>query len=131
MKRVLIAGLLSSAFLAAPAAAKQADGEKPELAGYTRTGQMSTCIYARQIEQVKILNGKQILFEMTNGRYFLNEPEHCPTLRKRYALKWDATTGQVCNTTIVTLLEPSAGLHHQGACGLAKFERVEKNVAAR
>ncbi len=132
MTRTLIAALVSGAMLALPAVAGEAKADgKPELAGYTRTGEMTNCIYSRQLEQVKILNGKQILFEMTGSRYYLNEPKSCPTLRKRYALKYDATIGQLCNTTIVTLLDTASGIHNQGSCGLSQFERVEKNVAAK
>ena len=132
MNRVLTATLLSAAVLAAaPALAGEAKGDKPALEGFTRMGEMSNCIYARQLDQVKILNKHQILFEMINGKYYLNEPENCPGLNKRYALKYDATIGQLCNTTIVTLLDTASGIHNQGSCGLSQFERVEKNVAAK
>jgi hypothetical protein len=131
MTRVLIAALLSSALLGGTAGAGDTKDETPALAGFTRTGEMSNCINSRQLDQVKILNKTQILFEMQNGRYYLNEPKSCPTLRKRYALKYDATIGQICSTTIVTLLDTAAGIHYQGSCGLGQFQKVEKNVAAR
>ena len=131
MNRVLTATLLSAAVLAAPAMAGETKADKPALEGFTRTGEMSNCIYSRQLDQVKILNKHQILFEMINGKYYLNEPENCPGLNKRYALKYDATIGQLCNTTIVTLLDTASGIHNQGSCGLSQFERVEKNVAAK
>jgi hypothetical protein len=110
--------------------AGEAKTEQEPLVGFTRTGEMTNCIYSRQLDQVKILNKKQILFEMLNGKYYLNEPTSCPSLRKRYALKYDSTIGQICTTTIVTLLDTGSGLHYQGACGLGKFEKVEKAVAA-
>jgi len=131
MKCVLIIALTSAVAAGAAFAGEAKKDETPELVGYTRTGEMENCIYARQLDQVKILNSKQIIFEMTNGRYYLNEPKSCPTLRKRYALKYDASIGQICSTTIVTLLDTAGGIPYQGSCGLGKFEKVEKAVAAK
>lgn len=132
MNRIVTAVLLSGALLAGSALAGEAkDGKPQELKGYSRTGEMSNCIDSRRLDQVKILNKTQILFEMIDGRYYLNEPVRCPSLRKNYALKYDVTVSQICNTTIVTLLDTGGGLHTMGSCGLGQFERVEKNVAAK
>lgn len=131
MTRVLIATLLSTALMGGAALAGEEKTEKPPLVGFTRTGEMHNCIYARRLDQVKILNDSQILFEMLGGQYYLNEPTSCPTLRKRYALKYDSTIGQICTTTIITLLDTASGIHYQGTCGLGKFEKVEKIVAEK
>jgi hypothetical protein len=131
MTRVLIAAFLSTALTSGAALAGEAKTEQVPLVGYTRTGEMSNCIYARRLDQVKILNSTQILFEMHGGDFYLNEPTSCPSLRKRYALKYDSTIGQICTTTIVTLLDTGSGIHYQGTCGLGKFEKVEKIVAEK
>lgn len=108
-------------------------GEKadaPELAGYTRTGETASCLMVRRIDRTKILNDHQILFEMNGGETWLNEPS-CAGLTKHVALSYEVHSGQICDTTIVTLVEPAGGLNDvRGSCALSKFEKLERKVAA-
>lgn len=112
--------------LAAPALA----ADKPEIKGYTRTGETTNCLMVNQIRESRILSKTQILFEMSGGTRYVSEPENC-RLNKRYALKYDATINQLCTTTIVTLLDTSTGGPMTvGSCGLAPFEKLAKNPAS-
>mgnify|MGYP001286581642 CR=1 FL=1 len=106
-----------------------AEEETTTPAGYTRTGIFENCIRTQQIRTSRILNKNQILFEMAGGEAWLNEPKNCPGLSKSLALAYDATTGQLCTTTIVTLVDPGSAVATRGGCGLEKFERLERPVA--
>lgn len=125
MKKIIAALGLSLAMLA-PAAAS----DKAPLDGYTRTGETTNCLTINRIRESRILSKTQILFEMLDGDRYLSEPENC-NLRKTYTLQYDATTNQLCTTSIVTLLDSGAGgLHNAGGCGLAPFEKLTKVEAA-
>ena len=123
MKTHFIAALaaaipLSSAFAA--------DKPAPELEKYNRTGQYETCLTSHQIRETRILNDKQILVTMTGGDAYLAEPKSCAGLSRNLALSYDATTGQLCNTTIIHLLDTSSPVPSRGTCGIERFEKLEK-----
>jgi len=129
MTYLRIAALVAAAGLAgaAPAIA----GDAPDVAGFMRTGETKLCLSNRQIDSTKILNKQQILFKMKGGDTYLNETEGCPGLSRHSALSYEVYGGQVCNTTIVTLLEPAGtGLQPRGSCLLSKFEKLERKTAS-
>ena len=128
-----IAAVIALAGLAAlaPAYAGEAKTAAPELAGFVRTGEMETCLSTHRIDSTKILNKEQILFRMKGGDTYLNEPDSCPGLSKFSALSYEVHASQICNTTIVTLIEPAGtGASVRGSCGLSKFEKLERKTAA-
>ena len=103
----------------------------PAPAGFVRTGETDTCVSVRRLDSTKILNSKQILFTMKNGDTWLNEPGGCPGMSKNAALAYEVHAGQICNTTIVTLIEPAGAMPSvRGSCGLSKFEKLERQSAA-
>ena len=107
-------------------AAAKDDGDAAALAKYDRTETFENCLDIQRIQSARILNSRQILFEMNGDKVYLNEPEHCPSLSKSLALAYDATTGQLCTTTIVHLVDTGAGGGNRGSCGLAKFQLLTK-----
>lgn len=123
MKKIIIAGF-AIALPLAPALA--ADKPAPELDKYNRTGQYETCLTSHQIRETQILNSKQILFKMNGGDAYLAEPKSCAGLSRNLALSYDATTGQLCNTTIIHLLDTSTPVPARGTCGIERFEKLEK-----
>ncbi len=132
MRFPMSAAVLGCALFAlAPAAlAAEAAADDPALAKYTRTQSFENCLDTRRIESARILNRRQILFEMTGSDAYLNEPENCPSLSKSVTLAYDATTGQLCTTTIVHLVDTGTGGGERGSCGLAKFQKLEKKPAS-
>lgn len=111
-----------------PAAAKDKE-DADALAKYDRTGTFENCLDIQRIQSSRILNSHQILFEMNGDKVYLNEPESCPSLSKSVALAYDATTGQLCTTTIVHLVDPGSAGGDRGSCGLAKFQLLTKKPA--
>ncbi len=129
---LVIAGLALAVIPASvDAMAKKASAEPQKdsqaLDKYNRTGQFEKCLPLNRIQHSRILNDHQILFEMTGGDDFLNEPKSgCPSLSPSYALTYETSIHQLCNTQIVRLIEPSSSVPERGACNIAQFERLTK-----
>jgi hypothetical protein len=122
-----VMGFSAFALVAAHAADAPKSGDPPELANYTHTGKFETCITNHQIDNMRVLNKKQILIEMRIGHgAYLAEAEHCPTLGRDVTLVYDATIDQFCNTTIIRLVDASAPAMQRGSCGIDRFEKLEK-----
>lgn len=131
--KTAIATALLAASLAAGFGATALAGDKPkedakELAGYVRTGQTESCLRARNIESAKILNSHQILFKMHGGSDYLNEPS-C-RLSRNDALGYDVTVGQLCDTTIVKLIDAGSSVPVRSTCALSPFIELQKKTAA-
>ena len=99
------------------------------LAKYNRTETYETCLNIQRIQNSRILNDHQILFETAGNKDYLTEPENCPSLSKSLALSYDATTGDLCTTTIVHLIDPGSPAGDRGSCALSKFQLLEKKPA--
>lgn len=125
------AGILACAKAETPADGAAAPADAPELANYERTGEFESCLTSTRISYSRILNSRQILFEMTGGDVYLNEPTSCPGLRTTYALVYTANPNHLCNTTVVNLIEPGLAVPNRGGCGLGRFERLKKKVAEK
>lgn len=129
MKPTMITAALAFAAAAfAPALAGSAEKtDAAELAAYTRTGKTENCLRARQVDQMKILNRHQILVTLRGGAAYLNEP-NC-NLSKSYALQYEVAAGQICNTTIVKLVDSGSPSPVMGSCGLGDFQELAKAPA--
>jgi len=123
MKTYLIAALA----IVMPMASAVAE-VKPakELEKYNRTGQFETCLTNNRIRETQILNSKQILVKMNGDEAYLAEPKSCPGLSRGVTLSYDASLNQLCNTTIIRLLDTSSPVSSRGSCGIERFEKLEK-----
>ncbi|BCW87879.1 hypothetical protein sos41_10110 [Alphaproteobacteria bacterium SO-S41] len=126
MAAVFGCAVLGGALLPALASDK---ADSDVLAKYNRTETYENCINIQRIQNSRILNDHQILFEMAGDTVYLNEPENCPSLNKSLGLGYDATTGDLCTTTIVHLIDPGSPAGDRGSCGLSKFQKLEKKPA--
>lgn len=107
-------------------AALAADKPSKELGKYDRTGQYETCLNNSQIRETRILNNRQILVKMNGDRAYLAEPKRCNGLSKGVALSYDASLNQLCNTTIIRLIDTSSPVASRGSCSIERFEKLEK-----
>ena len=126
---ILAAGL-ALAVAQVAVAETPAKPDAPQLAGYTRTGETASCLTARRIRSARILNDHQILFEMLGGPDYLNEPRHCPGLRRERSLSYTLTGASLCDVDIVRLLDLNSPAPFQGACSLDKFQKLDKKSSA-
>lgn len=117
-------GLLAAATLVLTST--HAADEAPALKNHLRTGKYEHCLTNHRINDIRILNDHQILFSMTGGEAYLAEPKHCSGLSKGLALAYDATLDELCNTTIVHLVDPSSPVPQRGTCGIDRFEKLKQ-----
>lgn len=129
--KILVSGafliLTGSAACAADSAPAKPDA--PELLKWKRTGEYTTCLTIHSIRESRILNSHQILFTTGANSAYLAEPD-CPALSSNLALSYDATLDQLCNTTIIRLIESGSPVPNRGSCSIDRFERLEKKQPA-
>ncbi|GER06842.1 hypothetical protein GCM10007972_11710 [Iodidimonas muriae] len=105
-----------------PDAAQAAKIEKDHaiLGRYEATGEEKSCISLTRISQSHVLSDTEIFFEM-RGRegYLSNLPNRCPQLGFYESFTYSTSTGQLCNTDIITVLNRSSVAG--ASCGLGKF----------
>lgn len=130
---VTLLGLAAAGLVVYAAGAKEegAPADAPALANYERTGAFENCLSVNRIDYSRILNKRQILFEMIDNEVYLNEPKACPGLGSFVALRYDATSNLLCNTTAVTLIDTSSSVPMRGSCIIGRFEKLKTKVAAQ
>lgn len=137
MRHTLLASaLLASGLMAMPASAmagneNQSTGEEKlakMLAGRT-AGKPQECINQQLIRSSRIINRTAIVYEMSNGTYYVNRPASGANfLRDNLILVTSTQSSQLCGVDIVRLVDNSSGMS-MGSIGLGKFipyPRAEK-----
>lgn len=127
MKRLLsVAAILTVAASAAAYGAKLTTEDLMKT--YEKTDKVEACIPLRSIHQTRILDKTNILFEMDNGRRYLNTlPVNCGGLTPYRAISYRTSLSQLCNTDIITVFEPGQPAPNSyGSCGLGKFTELKK-----
>jgi hypothetical protein len=117
--------LLTAFLLAAPAvvaAAPKTPAARLATALQGRTpGAPADCIYLREIRSSRIIDGIGILYETSNGTYYLNKPDTgASSLRWNTILVTDTHSPQLCSIDVVRLYD-SASRMQAGFVGLGKF----------
>ena len=99
--------------------------KQKELARYTRTGKLETCIPLGSIESTKILDDKNILFLTDGGGAYLNElPDRCGPMDRYKAITYDTSLFKLCNTDVVNVMDFNSSVPKLGTCGLGQFEKL-------
>ncbi len=126
MTRSLMLALLMGAFVL-PAMA----GDKPDApAGYTRAGETKSCLSTIRIDHTEIKGKAQIIFHLNGGQTWLADAKGC-SLRRGTILSYETYAGQLCDSTIIHLLEPAgSSMMWAGSCAISEFERIEKQTAS-
>ena len=116
--KFLLAALFCSALSATVQAAEPS--EEPQ-----------RCLRLTEISSVTVLNNKQILFEASHKRYYLNTlPHGCPGLRRNSPIMYRTSLDQLCSVDVITVLDSAWGGFMPGAsCGLGKFVPVDEEEA--
>ncbi len=97
----------------------------PAMKGYVPRGESENCIRLRQIRQSHVLSDREIFFEMLGGGGYLSTLSHrCPQLGFYESFSYSTSTGRLCNTDLITVINhsPVAGT----TCGLGLFQAYEK-----
>ena len=131
MKRLLsAAAVLAVAASSTAYAAKLTTDELMKT--YDKTDKVETCVSLQRIDQTRILDKQNILFEMINGDRYLNTlPHKCSGLTPYRAIMYKTSINQLCSTDIITVFEPGQPAPNSyGSCGLGKFTLLKKKPDA-
>lgn len=95
------------------------------LAGFERTGETDTCLPLRSIDQIKPLDDRNLLIEMRNGDFYLNEPSsRCGGARDIGTyIEYRTTLSSLCRNEIIRIVDNSTGFT-VGSCGLGEFHEL-------
>lgn len=91
-----------------------------------------TCISLRQLDEVEIIDERNIAFVMRNGDIYLNRlARTCTGLRPRDTIGYRTSTGRLCSVdTINVLSDFPQPLTTRISCGLGQFERITEDTLA-
>ena len=91
-------------------------------------GEPKTCVLRSNIRSTDVIDDQTIDFVMRNGDIYRNNlPSKCSGLGFEEAFSYKTSTNRLCNVDIIRVLDTTAGrLDTRGACGLGKFQQIEK-----
>ncbi|HEY9090687.1 hypothetical protein [Parasphingorhabdus sp.] len=94
----------------------------------TEIGEPINCIMSSNIRSTEVIDNQTIDFKMNNGDIYRNNlPNKCPGLTFEQSFSYRTSINQLCNVDIIKPLDSTAGrLETRGACGLGKFQKIEK-----
>ena len=121
---VIIAAALTAGSLAF--AAEKPSGD--EIYEIRTIGEPKSCITRSSIRSTDVIDDQTIDFEMRNGDIYRNKlPNKCGGLGFEEAFSYKTSTNRLCSVDIIHVLSQSGGqLDTRGACGLGKFQQIEK-----
>tara|TARA_R110002049_G_scaffold195331_8_gene364460 strand:- start:745 stop:1152 length:408 start_codon:yes stop_codon:yes gene_type:complete len=121
---VIIASALTAGSLAF--AAEKPSGD--DIYEIRTIGEPKSCITRSSIRSTDVIDDQTIDFEMRNGDIYRNKlPNKCGGLGFEEAFSYKTSTNRLCSVDIIHVLSQTGGqLDTRGACGLGKFQQIEK-----
>jgi hypothetical protein len=121
----LILASVLAAGSAAFAADRASDDDKYEI---REIGEPESGIMRSSIRSTDVIDDQTIDFKMRNGDIYRNRlPSKCSGLGFEEAFSYKTSTNRLCNVDIIHVLSQTGGrLDTRGACGLGKFQKIEK-----
>ena len=101
---------------------EQSEALTAALADYTVTGETKNCIRLSSIWRTKVVDNKNIIFEMTGDKEYLNTlSRECHGLSFEESFSHSTTDRNLCSVDYIVVTR--RGSH----CGLGKFIELTKN----
>jgi hypothetical protein len=121
---IIIASALAAGSVAF-AAEKASGDDKYEI---REIGEPENCITRSNIRSTDVIDDQTIDFKMRNGDIYRNSlPHRCSGLGFEESFSYKTSTNQLCSVDIIHVLAQTGGrLDTRGACGLGKFQKIEK-----
>ncbi|WP_417595231.1 hypothetical protein [Parasphingorhabdus sp.] len=121
---IVIASALAAGSIAF-AAEKASKDDKYEI---RMIDEPKNCITRSSIRSTDVIDDQTIDFKMNNGDIYRNIlPQKCSGLGFEKAFSYKTSTNQLCSVDIIHVLDQTAGrIETRGACGLGKFQKIEK-----
>lgn len=122
---MMAASLAGGGLVAATATAAK---DKKAQAQIRLIGEPQSCVLVRQIQSTNVIDDSTIDFKMIGGKIFRNNlPINCPRLGYEESFTYSLSTSQLCHVDIIRVLEQrGGGIEETVACGLGKFQQIEK-----
>lgn len=80
------------------------------------------CIRLSRIDRTEVMDDQTIAFYLTGGRVYLNRLDRaCRNLGRNRPLAYETSTGQLCASDTITVIEDFAGVNAGDTCGLGEF----------
>ena len=123
IQRLSVPLLMLGIAATAPALAQEDSGERDMDATH--------CLRIANIDNIRIINDRTLLFEMRTGPAYRNDlPRNCPGLDRNDTLMYRSSVGQLCNIDIITVLDDwGFGFSPGVSCGLGMFHPVDEQAA--
>jgi hypothetical protein len=118
-------------FSIATASLALADKVEPNPNIQLATGKTEHCVGITRIDEIEVLDKRNILFYMKGKKVYLNDlPRPCPGFSSRDTITYSTSLHKLCNSDIVTELNDVGSDYMRGAsCGLGKFYPISKEDA--
>ena len=125
---VMISALLATGGCAATGANMGGKSSVDENYTIKTIGEPENCITRSRISSTNVIDDQTIDFKMINGDIYRNNlPHKCSGLGFEEAFTYKTSTNQLCSVDIIHVLTQTGGqLDTRGACGLGKFQKIEK-----
>lgn len=96
-------------------------------------GEPKSCVRRSQIRSTDVIDNSTIDFKMRGGKIYRNKlPHKCSGLAFEEAFSYRTSTNDLCNVDIIRVLDQTAGrIEERSACGLGKFQEIEKTKRAK
>jgi hypothetical protein len=120
--------ILASALAAGSVAFAAERASRDEPYEIRTVGEPKSCIMRSSIRSTDVIDDETIDFKMINGDIYRNNlPNRCSGLGFEEAFSYKTSVNQLCSVDIIHVLDNSGGqLDTRGACGLGKFQKIEK-----
>lgn len=131
--RNLLLGIAILAVATTAGAFGPAEHRAKQLAAYTPIGEAVNCIDTSRIDSTNVIADNVIDFKMRGGKVLRNTlPHSCPSLASRDSFSYRTSIGRLCNVDVIRVLNNYGGRLEEGvACGLGKFQPVEKSATVK
>jgi hypothetical protein len=120
--------IIASALAAGSAAFAAEKASKDDKYEIREVGEAKSCINRSSIRSTDVIDDQTIDFRMRNGDIYRNRlPNKCSGLAFEEAFSYKTSTNRLCSVDIIHVLSQTGGqLDTRGACGLGKFQQIEK-----
>ena len=122
--------LIALAAIASAGGSLAIAGEKKhkEAPAVKNIGEPIRCVRLRSIQSTKVIDNKTIDFKMNGRKTYRNTLDgKCPGLKSEERFSYRTSVGELCNVDIIRVLHNyGSGLQTGAACGLGKFQQIEK-----
>lgn len=125
---VMISALLATGGCAAAGADMGSKSSVDQDYTVKTIGEPESCITRSSIRSTDVIDDQTIDFKMNNGDIYRNVlPNKCSGLGFEEAFSYKTSTNQLCSVDIIHVLTQTGGqIDTRGACGLGKFQKIEK-----